>query len=529
MSRISTIIILVITISQLAFANTFYIDPTNGSMANDGSILLPWSTLEEVINANLIHTRGYTLPYDVTTSTFIDKNTNGPIHAGDTLIVLSGLHGKFFQRGSFNESYITIKAMDGHQPIISEINLTAGSNWRFEGLTISSEPYGEYLTSNLMYLQSHGWHGPINNLHIKDCNLYSTANSTPWSKDDWLSNSRTGMSIVGDSVLVENCHLLNVNFGISLVGKNLIALNNTIENFAGDGMRALGPNIVIEGNTIKNCYKINDNHDDGIQSFNLGTYDTRNVIIRGNTILNYEDPNQPLLGTLQGIGCFDGPFNNWIIENNVISVDHWHGISLYGAFDCIIRNNTVIDPTPDITPGPSWIRINPHKDGTESKNNIVANNITNTMVVTGTSTFKNLLIKDYQSYDENFVDYTIYDFNLIPSSNAIDQGEDSQASTFDILGTLRPQGVNTDMGAFEYIFPSNTMDLKPSNSFGYPNPTSGQFFLNEEASNLKIYNTLGLLIYENKKSCTSIDLSQYQNGIYLVIVDDSKAIKIVRY
>ena len=55
------------------------------------------------------------------------------------------------------------------------------------------------------------------------------------------------------------------------------------------------------------------------------------LVLRGNTIINYEDPDQPHRGTLQGIGCFDGMFVDWIIENNVIIVDHYHGITLSGA------------------------------------------------------------------------------------------------------------------------------------------------------------------------------------------------------
>ena len=56
-------------------------------------------------------------------------------------------------------------------------------------------------------------------------------------------------------------------------------------------------------------------------------------------------PQQPHRGALQGIGCFDGMFVDWIIENNVIIVDHYHGITLGGARGCRIVNNTVIDWT----------------------------------------------------------------------------------------------------------------------------------------------------------------------------------------
>ena len=50
-------------------------------------------------------------------------------------------------------------------------------------------------------------------------------------------------------------------------------------------------------------------------------------MLRGNLFINFENPNQPLKGTLQGIGCFDGFFVDWVVENNVVVTNHWHGIS----------------------------------------------------------------------------------------------------------------------------------------------------------------------------------------------------------
>ena len=51
------------------------------------------------------------------------------------------------------------------------------------------------------------------------------------------------------------------------------------------------------------------------------------MVLRGNVFVNHENPNQPLRTSMQGIGCFDGCFVNWMVENNVVITDHWHGIS----------------------------------------------------------------------------------------------------------------------------------------------------------------------------------------------------------
>ena len=105
-------------------------------------------------------------------------------------------------------------------------------------------------------------------------------------------------------------------------------------------------------------------------------------MLRGNTIINNEDPNQPHRGTLQGIGCFDGMFVDWIIENNVIVVDHYHGITLGGARGCRIVNNTVIDPN-DQRPGPAALRVGKHKRGMTSSGCTVRNNLVSALYVEG--------------------------------------------------------------------------------------------------------------------------------------------------
>src|SRR5690606_27325760 len=127
-------------------------------------------------------------------------------------------------------------------------------------------------------------------------------------------------------MLVEVNYIRNVDMGITASRNFIEAHNNIIENFSGDGMRILGSHIVFEGNTIMNYYDVCDNHDDGIKSFVTGDGVFRNNVIRSNIILNYIDPNQNLTSTLQGIGSFDGFVEDWGIENNMISLNQWHGI-----------------------------------------------------------------------------------------------------------------------------------------------------------------------------------------------------------
>ncbi|TXI77813.1 MAG: T9SS type A sorting domain-containing protein [Flavobacteriales bacterium] len=221
---------------------------------------------------------------------------------------------------------------------------------------------------------------------------------------------------------------------------------------------------------------MDENHDDGIQSFTTLGFPFHRVVLRGNTIIGYEDPDQPYRAALQGIGCFDGPFIDWVVENNVVIVDHWHGISLYGAQDCVFRNNTVIDPTPDVAPGPAWIMVN-DIDGFASSGCVVANNLANTFSLEGTDVYvNNIALSDEALYAQYFVDAPGHDLHLLATSPAVDGADDLYAPPTDIEGNARPVGAHSDVGAYEYLGPLH-IDAESGVGAGiYPVPTRERLF-----------------------------------------------------
>ncbi|MDR2920555.1 MAG: hypothetical protein LBV72_14480 [Tannerella sp.] len=482
---------------HICFAHVFYIDPVNGNDSGNGSISNPWKTLEYVVNNNLIESTAYATKYDSNNPQTIIKNAGAPVRAGDTLMLYNGLHGNIFILSYINPSFITIKAMPSQTPILEKCHLRGAKNWRFEGITISSEPYGNYLNDVLFYLDTHSWHGPVSNIEIKNCIFYSTVN--PWiTTEDWNNKSSHGIKVNADNILLQNNTFKNVNFGAIIRGNYNQIIGNSIINFAGDGIAMQGSNNLLEANLIKNCYKVDDNHDDGIQSYALGGIAADNNIIRGNMILNYEDPNQPLLGPLQGIGCFDGPFHYWIVENNIVIVDHWHGIAFYGAIDCVIRNNTALDPAPSNASGPSWIDINEKEsNGVKSANCIVKNNIVNTLRIksnSNTQANNNLLITATEDYIKNFVNYANYDFHLLQSSPAIDNGDATCSPTIDFEGNTRPQGNAPDIGAYEFVVvqANVTLTVLASPTIGGQVNGSGSFLPNS-AVTVKAIPAMGYL------------------------------------
>lgn len=512
-----------ISLGTITSGKVFYLDPIKGKITNNGSINSPWSTLQAVIENNLIETYQWNEHPQTANSKLIIKNSGAAVKAGDTLMLLSGYHGAIELVEFFNKDYITIMAMPGQKPTIAHITITGGCYWNFSGLTISAEFAPSYANNALIFLETHDWRGPIYKITVENCTAYSVADATGWTMQQWDELSCDGININGDSILIQNNYFKNVDFGISMSGNLSVIHGNTVENFAGDGLRGLGNDLLFEYNTVKNCYAVNANHDDGFQSWSINDDPPRErVTLRGNTIINYEDPNQPFRGTLQGIGCFDGPYKDWVIENNVIITDHWHGISLYGAYNCRIVNNTVIDINNE-TPGPPWIGIFDHKDGTPSQNCIVRNNIATSYSIGAGCTDDHNLEIDFSEYNNYFEDFAHFNLNLIKGCAAIDSGINQLAPAIDNRKYVRPFGKGIDIGAFEYgSYPTSgksEMDVKDNSFVCYPNPFTTQGTIRYELNQSSM---VSLILYDITGRYVSILESKYkQAGQYEVVLDAS--------
>ncbi|MBN2430249.1 MAG: hypothetical protein JXQ27_02180 [Acidobacteria bacterium] len=443
-------------------AAVFYVDPVHGNMANDGSHDAPWSTLADVFAHSLIESRCWAGHPWTPDMAMVPKNPGAPVRAGDTLLLRDGYHGTLLAIEYYNAAPIIIAAQAGHTPALGAVEFRSSARWILRGLHISPELAPVYVVQDLVRFVNHGWTGPAWECVLEDCTLYSVEDAAAWSAADWDSLACNGIYLSGDDMVVRGNHLRNVNFGISVTGDDARVEANVIENFCGDGIRGLGDYGEYLYNTVKNCYDVNGNHDDGFQSWSVGDDGqvghgvVNGLVLQGNTIINYEDPAQPLRGTLQGIGCFDGMFAGWRIENNVIRTDHWHGITLLGAVDCTVINNTVLDMN-DTTPGPPWIRVAAHKDGTPSSGCVVRNNLTTSLNndSIGVVADHNILITDP---DDHFVAVAAGDLHLLSGSTAVDSGSALLAPTMDRDGYGRPYGVGWDIGAYESI-PVGSGDL----------------------------------------------------------------------
>ncbi|MDY0083812.1 MAG: choice-of-anchor Q domain-containing protein [Ignavibacteriaceae bacterium] len=401
------------------------------------------------------------------------QNAINNVQGGDTISLPSGSYGNLIISGKNNNSTVTIRAIPGATSVFTSVRIQNSSYWELLGVNIEPRYTSGADGKNAVVLDG-------NYLTVRSCIINYSDDITGWSKSTWLARAGNGIEMDGANLKVIDNTITVVDHGIGCGAANSIVSGNLIANFRGDGIRGLADDVIYEYNIIKNSFEVDDNHDDGFQSWSygsggVGTGVVKNVVLRGNTIINYEDPNQPFKSNLQGIGLFDGMFENWVVENNLVITNHWHGISFYGAINCKIINNTVVDN--DLTPSPDpWIMVTDHKNGTPSSGVIVRNNIATDFSFSGGVTEDHnieITMNNASTYLINPSGGT-GNYHLKPTSPAIDAGSDLLATVIDKDGIARPQGSAFDIGCYEFNTLTSVNEDVLVSEFAlyqnYPNP-----------------------------------------------------------
>ena len=216
-------------------------------------------------------------------------------------------------------------------------------------------------------------------VQIKGLTIRSGTGHQTWTAEEWRARARLGVSVEGPDAEILGNRLSAVRHAVTVFSPGVRVVGNVIDGFSGDGIRALGDFGLYEGNSIENCFAVDENHDDGFQSWSLGPDGAPGKgVVRGVVVRRQHDP--PELGRARpadlrdaGHRLFDGMYEDWLIEDNLVEVDAWHGIAVMGGINVRILGNTVRNLSPP-PPGPPWITIGAHKDGRPGAGNLIAGN-----------------------------------------------------------------------------------------------------------------------------------------------------------
>jgi len=395
---------------------------------------------------------------------------------GDTISLMTGDYGDLNIAGANPNSFITITAAPGQNPRFSKI-LIKGSHWRLVGLTVSGfSNYGVYPNGSTAH-KPLVTVGDSDNIVLERNIVHSQAGQYNWQPEIPHVGSPTAVSqgifaTQSSCLSIVDNQISNVWGGVETGGdqtgnhgKYILVSGNMIDNYAADGVDHYGSHVRIENNRITNGHNFCDNkcvHNDGIQGWNFnnrpGLLNT-DVVINNNEIVGQTVPNLPLpADALQGITIFNGNWGGVRIFNNVVIVNAWHGITVYGARNVSITNNTVAPQNPARN---TWITYGPAKDappaapGSVIIRNNVARNINtgkNDPAQVGAILDHNLAVASAGGFSDIFVkfDPDHFEFDLHPSrrSNARGEGSSENAPTVDIEGRSRKAAM--DIGAYAY-------------------------------------------------------------------------------
>jgi len=438
---------------------TFFIDPERGSMANDGSEAKPWRTLAEVLapGSRMVATMKWR--ENSKDGSQLPINPDGPIHPGDTLVLMSGDHGDVDLKQFVNRDFIFVVAGKDQTPVVDTLRVTSSTHWLFRGIKFqhTRTPISNAVVSAI----SHGWMGPSNNLVFVENSVSATDSTDSWSEQDWVDKPyEYAFGSSGPCTTFAHNHVYNVRDAVTVSGENTLVADNVIERFGNDGVDVTSSNTVVRGNLIRDSMHSGKEpkHPDGIQ----GWGSPHDVTFDSNRVINING------GGVQGIDVFDGDWRGLRVTNNLVITNVWNGMVLFGLTDSLVANNTIIAAGRETT----WLSVAPAKDHRPSHNVIVRNNIATKITVEAEASACDhnvaalafsCKITDQPGardprLDKNWVDKSVFrsigfdpassrfDLRPTPASPAYKAGSDEGVPKVDITG--RERIAPYDIGAF---------------------------------------------------------------------------------
>lgn len=402
---------------------------------------------------------------------------------GDTIALMSGDYGDLTITGINQGGFLTLAAAAGQTPRFTGIVIGTprdrASHWRLAGLTVSGFrkaqkwPNGAIVHPGIVAV------GNSDNIVFENNIVNSAPGLIEWqSEADAFAADKSlsgGVSVNGAScVSLTGNRISNVFNAIMFGGdpntdngKYYVVSDNVIDDFAGDGIDHFASHVRIERNRITNGHDICESkcvHMDGIQGWNWNSRPgllNVDVVIDGNQIIAQTRPGLPMpAGTLQGITVFDGHWDGFQVVNNLVIATAWHGITIAGAKNLTIVNNTLACSSSDPR-RTSWIKFAAAKNDPPDTpyNVVIRNNVTpfqgtdrRDMAYPNVVIDHNLVLKTAGEFEDNFVKFDparfAYDLHPAKGSDAAGEGSAEGAPASDIDG--KPRKPPIGIGAYAY-------------------------------------------------------------------------------
>jgi hypothetical protein len=387
-------------------ATVYYLDPVNGSLSNSGlSETDAFPGLQEVLSSDLFN---YYSDADDETS---EVNPSGVIKGGCVLMLLSGYHGSIELFNVYLNDMLYIVAAEDKYPVLRKMHVVGGKNFTFDGIYFSVE-ITDFEDSDLVNLRT-GRH-ENENFTFRNNYFFSTLDSSLWDADDWNTLAVNAIYASCDNLVVSNNLVLNVNKGVySLLRTGSADIrNNTVKNFAADGMRINSRDTRVQHNLIMTAFDVNGNHDDAIQLTSIEDIPQTNIDIIENVIIGYEYDDHPFKANVQGIVTFGDNNSDWRILGNWLMLDTYHGITIETSNRIVVADNFLISRS-DNPPRTPWISLNPPEGFVGSPQYLVKDNITTKNLLAEMDSSNILIDASFSVYSTYFNDPTNFDLNPI--------------------------------------------------------------------------------------------------------------------
>lgn len=473
---------------QTEAQNTYFVSGS-GSNSGSGTLTQPWQTIAYGVSM---------------------------LQPGDTLYVRQGTYDGYFN--------IQVNGLPTNETVVSNY---LNEQVIIDGSLVSANPSNPNLPNLVTIIGQH--------VVFKGFKLQFAANRSLVTGADYITlHSLEIRNGYGSGITVFQCsHNKIINCSIH----DLYDYNDPVTGGGGgnsDGIKITAGNTLPYPNfgytIVKNniIYNISD---DGID-----TWSSRGNRIEANKVYHtgYTNAGNGFLGTLQ-LAAGDG--NGYkiggggqsgqnVVFNNISFQNRYAGFDGNSGIQNKLYNNTSFDePIGFRALGADYTL----------KNNLAYNN--SQSIFTFASLYPtNSTTNSWELNISNPVFVSLNPNNttfltLNSSSPAVDAGVSliTEGVNTDYNGTVRPQGLGFDLGAFEFQTTLSTPETKGQKKYTiFPNPSCDFVFLSESENKLdektvSIYNHLGMFIKKSKISSTQgVDISKFQCGLYLFLFKDEQ-------